>query len=60
MAGVHAAPPDVVSEASVYRYDDTGHGEVRVPASWRVVVKGSDVWKARHRPFGLWLGERRA
>jgi DUF1680 family protein len=37
--------PTSISEASVYWYDDTGHGEVRVPASWRVVVKEGDVWK---------------
>jgi hypothetical protein len=45
VAGVHAVRPTSVSEASVYWYDDTGHGEVRVPASWRVVVKDGDVWK---------------
>jgi uncharacterized protein len=37
--------PASVSEASVYWYDDTGHGQVRVPASWRVLVKEGDVWK---------------
>jgi hypothetical protein len=37
--------PTSISQASVYWYDDTGHGEVRVPASWRVLVKDGDVWK---------------
>ena len=35
-----------VSEAEVYWFDDTGHGECRVPRSWRVLYKDGDQWKA--------------
>ena len=31
--------PQVVSGASVYWFDDTGHGECRVPKSWRLLYK---------------------
>jgi hypothetical protein len=34
-----------VSEATVYWYDDTGHGEVRLPASWRILYKEGGEWK---------------
>ena len=37
--------PAAVSEVEVYWFDDTGHGEVRVPASWRVLYKDGDAWK---------------
>ena len=33
-----------VTEATVYWYDDTGHGEVRVPASWRLLYKSANGW----------------
>lgn len=33
-----------VTEASIYWYDDTGHGECRVPASWRLLYKTADGW----------------
>jgi len=33
-----------VSEVTVHWYDDTGHGECRVPASWRLLSKTSDGW----------------
>ncbi|MGA2361525.1 MAG: beta-L-arabinofuranosidase domain-containing protein [Candidatus Aminicenantales bacterium] len=36
--------PVRVSEASVYWFDDTGGGECRVPASWRIVYKAGDKW----------------
>ena len=29
----------------VYWLDDTGSGECRLPASWRVLYKEGDVWK---------------
>jgi DUF1680 family protein len=35
-----------VSETSVYWFDDTGHGGVRVPASWKLLYKDGDQWKA--------------
>jgi hypothetical protein len=34
-----------VSEAKVYWFDDTGIGECRVPASWRILYKDGDDWK---------------
>ena len=34
-----------VSEVEVYWFDDTGHGECRVPRSWRVFYKDGDQWK---------------
>ena len=33
-----------VSEVEVYWFDDTGHGQVRVPASWRLLYKSGDQW----------------
>ena len=29
----------------VYWFDDSGRGEVRVPASWRILYKDGDAWK---------------
>lgn len=37
--------PTEVSEAEVYWFDDTGHGECRVPQSWRILYKDGDQWK---------------
>jgi len=37
--------PSSVSEVEVYWLDDTGSGECRLPASWRVLYKEGDVWK---------------
>jgi hypothetical protein len=40
------AKPSTVSEASVYWFDDTGRGGVRVPKSWRLLYKAADgSWK---------------
>lgn len=39
------AKPAAVSESSVYWFDDTGRGAVRVPASWRILYKDGDAWK---------------
>jgi DUF1680 family protein len=36
--------PVRVSEASVYWFDDTGGGECRVPARWRVLYKSGEDW----------------
>ena len=33
------AKPSTISESSVYWFDDTGRGGVRVPASWRLLYK---------------------
>ena len=38
------AAPARVSEVDVYWFDDTGHGQVRVPASWRLLYKSGDQW----------------
>ena len=37
--------PGPVSEVEVYWLDDTGSGECRVPASWRVLYKDGEEWK---------------
>jgi hypothetical protein len=34
-----------VSESSVYWFDDTGHGGVRVPQSWRLLYRDGSEWK---------------
>jgi len=39
------AQPVTVSECGLYWFDDTGHGGVRVPASWRLLYKDGDEWK---------------
>jgi DUF1680 family protein len=39
------AKPSTVSEAQLYWFDDTGHGGVRVPKSWRLLYKDGDAWK---------------
>jgi hypothetical protein len=33
-----------VSTAEVYWFDDTGRGQVRVPASWRLLYRDGDGW----------------
>ena len=42
--------PRPVSGASVYWFDDTGKGECRVPASWRLLYKDGDMWKPVESP----------
>ncbi len=37
--------PATVWESEVYWFDDTGRGEVRLPAAWRLYYKDSDGWK---------------
>jgi DUF1680 family protein len=34
-----------VSESQLYWFDDTGHGGVRVPASWKLLYKDGNQWK---------------
>ena len=43
-----------VSQTQVYWFDDTGRGEARVPASWRILYKDGDEWKpvASQQEFG--------
>jgi YD repeat-containing protein len=47
--------PSTVSEAAVYWFDDTGHGEVRVPAGWRLLYKSGGEWKPVEdaTPYGV-------
>jgi hypothetical protein len=49
------ARPAAVSDVEVYWFEDTGHGEVRVPASWRVLYKDGDTWKPvdAREPYGV-------
>ncbi len=37
--------PATVSRVDVYWFDDTGRGEVRLPASWRVLYKDGEQWR---------------
>jgi DUF1680 family protein len=37
--------PTTVSESELYWFDDTGRGEVRVPASWRLLYRAGTEWK---------------
>jgi hypothetical protein len=47
--------PATVSECQVYWFDDTGQGEVRVPASWRLLYKEGNEWKpvTALEPYGV-------
>ncbi len=49
------AKPATVSQVEVYWFDDTGRGEVRVPASWRILYKVGDEWKPveTNEPYGV-------
>ena len=40
------AKPSTVSQSEVYWFDDTGGGGVRVPASWKLLYKDGNDWKA--------------
>ncbi len=44
-----------VSAVEVYWFDDTGAGQCRVPASWRVLYKAGDAWKevSAKSPYGV-------
>jgi hypothetical protein len=38
--------PSTISRIELYWFDDTGRGQVRVPASWRVLYRDRDgAWK---------------
>ncbi len=39
------AKEETVGKAEVYWFDDSGSGECRVPASWRILYKDGDDWK---------------
>jgi len=42
--------PSRVSEVEVYWLDDTGSGECRLPASWRLLYKDGEAWKPVESP----------
>lgn len=46
--------PSIVSEVEVYWFDDTGRGECRVPASWKVFYRSGNEWMPvkAHEPYG--------
>jgi uncharacterized protein len=39
------ATSSMVSEVEVYWFDDTGRGQVRVPARWRLLYRRGDAWE---------------
>lgn len=39
------AAPAKVSEVEVYWFDDTGHGECRLPECWQVLYRDGEEWK---------------
>ena len=47
--------PATVSECQVYWFDDTGKGEVRVPATWRLLVGDGSVTRIGVERTGLVL-----
>ncbi|HKX31416.1 MAG TPA: glycoside hydrolase family 127 protein [Blastocatellia bacterium] len=49
------AKPTPVAQAEIYWFDDTGHGEVRVPQSWRLLYKDGNDWKPVEEasPYGV-------
>jgi hypothetical protein len=49
------AKPATVSQCQVYWFDDTGRGEVRVPASWRLLYREGSEWKPvlAREPYGV-------
>lgn len=44
-----------ISESEIYWFDDTGTGECKVPASWRLLYKDGEQWKPVENlgPYGL-------
>ncbi len=49
--------PQEVSTVEVYWFDDTGRGQCRVPASWKVLYLVDDEWKPvwTEEPYGVEL-----
>ena len=48
-----------VAEAAIYWYDDTGHGQVRVPASWRLLYKTANGWTPVDAPSAYGVARTR-
>lgn len=42
--------PSDVGRVSVHWFDDTGRGQVRVPASWKLLYKDGDSWRDVQSP----------
>jgi hypothetical protein len=42
---LHFLEETTVSESTLYWFDDTGRGECRVPAGWKLLYKDGDAWK---------------
>jgi hypothetical protein len=55
------AKPRKISAASVFWFDDTGRGECRIPAEWRLLYKDGEEWKpvkpAEGAKYGVALDE---
>ena len=51
--------PVTVSESSVYWFDDTGGGSIRVPASWRLLYRAGTEWKPVSLPAPPGVGKDR-
>ena len=47
------AEPTEVSAVEVYWFDDTGRGECRVPAGWRLLYRDGDQWRPVNNPSGF-------
>jgi hypothetical protein len=47
------AAPAKVSRVEVYWFDDTGRGECRLPASWRLLYRAGGEWKPVANPSGF-------
>jgi YD repeat-containing protein len=47
--------PATVSECRLYWFDDTGRGEVRVPAAWRLLYRDGNEWRPvrAREPYGV-------
>ncbi len=47
--------PAAVADTQIYWFDDTGHGGVRVPASWKLFYKDGEQWKPVEAtsPYGV-------
>lgn len=46
--------PRPVSSSSVFWYDDSGHGECRIPASWKILYRKNGTWEPVTLNKGAW------
>jgi len=49
------ASPTKISSVELYWFDDTGHGQCRVPQSWRLLSRDGDTWTPveNHDDYGV-------